>query len=73
MITGAVIAIVFGKLPLQLIVFAQSITIFVVPFIGIAMYSIANDDKKIMGAQRKFIIHEDLRWRWTSSDHFARH
>jgi manganese transport protein len=48
MITGAIIAIAFGKLPLELIVFAQSITIFIVPFIGIAMYAIANDTK-IMG------------------------
>lgn len=55
MITGAVIAIIFGKLPLQLIVFAQSITIFVVPFIGVAMYSIAND-AKIMGAQRNSLF-----------------
>lgn len=48
MICGAVIAIIFGKLPLQLIVFAQSITIFLVPFIGIAMYFMANKNK-IMG------------------------
>jgi manganese transport protein len=48
MLIGATIAIVFGKLPLQLIVFAQSVTILVVPFIGVAMYIIAND-KKIMG------------------------
>ncbi|MGH2646117.1 MAG: Nramp family divalent metal transporter [Ginsengibacter sp.] len=47
MIVGAIIAIVFGKLPIQLIVFAQFITITIVPFIGIAMYVIAND-KKIM-------------------------
>uniref|UniRef100_UPI0035937885 divalent metal cation transporter n=1 Tax=Persicitalea sp. TaxID=3100273 RepID=UPI0035937885 len=45
---GAIIAIIFGKLPLQLIVFAQSVTIFIVPFIGVSMYLIAND-KKIMG------------------------
>lgn len=49
MVVGASIAIVFGKLPLQLIIFAQSITILVVPFIGVAMYAIAND-KKIMGS-----------------------
>ena len=49
MIFGAVIAIIFGKLPLQLIVFAQSITIFIVPFIGISMYLIAND-RAIMGS-----------------------
>lgn len=48
MIFGAIIAIAFGKLPLELIVFAQSITIFLVPFIGIAMYVISNDEK-IMG------------------------
>lgn len=48
MTAGAVIAIAFGKLPLELIVFAQSVTIFIVPFIGIAMYLIANDEK-IMG------------------------
>lgn len=43
MIVGAVIAMVFGSLPIQLMIFAQSITIFVVPFIGIALYLIAND------------------------------
>jgi manganese transport protein len=48
MVTGAIVAIVFGKLPLQLIVMAQSVTIFVVPFIGFAMYFVAND-RKIMG------------------------
>ncbi|MEO6868201.1 MAG: Nramp family divalent metal transporter [Ginsengibacter sp.] len=47
MVCGAIIAIIFGKLPLELIVFAQSITIFLVPFIGIAMFFIANK-KKIM-------------------------
>lgn len=48
MICGASIALIFGKLPLELIIFAQSVTIFLVPFIGIAMYIIAND-QKIMG------------------------
>lgn len=48
MAVGAAIAIKFGKLPLELIVFAQSVTIFVVPFIGTALYMVAND-KKIMG------------------------
>jgi len=51
MIMGAAIAIVFGKLPLELIVFAQSVTIFLVPFIGIAMYTIANDGQ-IMGTYK---------------------
>lgn len=48
MIAGSIIALVFGSLPLELIVFAQSITIFLVPFIGITMYLIGND-KAIMG------------------------
>lgn len=43
MVIGAVIAIVFGNLPIQLMIFAQSVTILVVPFIGIALYLIAND------------------------------
>jgi manganese transport protein len=48
---GAAIAIIFGKLPLELIVFAQSVTIFLVPFIGIAMFAISNDEK-IMGKHK---------------------
>lgn len=43
MLIGAAIAIAFGRLPLELIVFAQSITILVVPFIGAVMFAIAND------------------------------
>ncbi|MCF3110959.1 Nramp family divalent metal transporter [Niabella sp. CC-SYL272] len=43
MIFGSVIAYVFGSLPLELIVFAQSITIFLVPFIGIILFLVAND------------------------------
>lgn len=48
---GAVVAISFGKLPIQLIVLAQAVTIFIVPFIGIAVFLIAND-KAIMGRYR---------------------
>lgn len=55
MVSGAVIAITFGKLPLELIVFAQSVTIFIVPFIGIAMYLIANDEK-IMGQAKNSVF-----------------
>lgn len=43
MVIGAIVAIAFGNLPIQLMIFAQSITILVVPFIGIALYMIAND------------------------------
>jgi Mn2+/Fe2+ NRAMP family transporter len=49
MIIGACIAVIFRKLPLELIVFAQSVTIFLVPFIGIAMFAVA-EDKDIMGS-----------------------
>ncbi len=45
---GMSISLIFGKLPLELIIFAQSVTVFLVPFIGIAMYAIANDSQ-IMG------------------------
>lgn len=48
MIIGLTIAVVFGKLPLEAIIIAQSVTIFIVPIIGIALFNIAND-KKIMG------------------------
>lgn len=44
MTIGALIAIRFGSLPIQLMIFAQSITILVVPFIGTALYLIANDE-----------------------------
>ena len=47
MIAGAVIAVLFGKLPLELIVFAQGVTIFIVPFIGVAIFVIANDKEKL--------------------------
>jgi manganese transport protein len=43
MIIGCSVAVTFGTLPLELIVFTQSVTIFLVPFIGLAMYTIAND------------------------------
>jgi Mn2+/Fe2+ NRAMP family transporter len=36
-------------------VFAQSVTIFLVPFIGIAMYAIANDSQ-VMGAYKNSLI-----------------
>lgn len=48
MVLGCIVAVTFGKLPLELIVIAQSITIFLVPFIGISIFAIANS-KKVMG------------------------
>ncbi|WP_215223923.1 Nramp family divalent metal transporter [Echinicola shivajiensis] len=51
MVFGAAIAIAFGKLPLELIVLAQSVTIFLVPFIGISIYWVGNSEE-IMGAKK---------------------
>jgi Mn2+/Fe2+ NRAMP family transporter len=48
MILGSIVAITFGRLPLELIVLAQSVTIFLVPFIGVSIFIIASS-KKIMG------------------------
>lgn len=48
MIIGAAVAIIFGRLPLELIIFAQGVTIFVVPFIGLGIFLLAND-RKVMG------------------------
>jgi manganese transport protein len=47
-IIGAAIAILFGHIPLELIVFAQSITVLIVPLIGIALFAVSND-ASIMG------------------------
>ena len=43
MVIGATVAVIFGNLPIQLMIFAQSVTILVVPFIGVALFLIAND------------------------------
>lgn len=48
MILGAGVAYLFGKLPIELLIIAQRITIFLVPFIGFAIFFIAND-RRIMG------------------------
>jgi manganese transport protein len=48
MVFGAAIALAFGRLPLELIIFAQGITILIVPFIGWGIYAVAND-RHLMG------------------------
>lgn len=48
MLVGALVAIGYERPPLEIIVFAQSVTIFLVPFIGLFMYLISSD-KRIMG------------------------
>jgi NRAMP (natural resistance-associated macrophage protein)-like metal ion transporter len=51
MVAGASIAVWFGGIPIDLIVFAQGITIFIVPFIGIVLFMTANS-KEILGNLR---------------------
>ena len=51
MVIGAAVALKFGRLPLELIVFAQAITILIAPLVGIALFLVAND-KAIMGSAR---------------------
>ena len=48
MVIGAIIALRYGKLPLDLIVFAQGITVTIAPIIGFALLLVAND-QQIMG------------------------
>lgn len=48
MVIGSIIAIGYEKPPLEMIVLAQSVTIFLVPFIAIVMYLLSNN-RKLMG------------------------
>ncbi|MFT4412252.1 Nramp family divalent metal transporter [Fredinandcohnia humi] len=49
MVFGTTVGLIFGGSPINMIIFAQAITIIVVPFIAIAILLIANN-KEIMGA-----------------------
>ncbi|WP_164667761.1 Nramp family divalent metal transporter [Virgibacillus doumboii] len=55
MLFGSIIAIIFGGAPVNLIIFAQAITIVAVPFIAIALLVVAND-KKIMGDLKNTLL-----------------
>ena len=48
MVFGSIIGIIFGGSPVNMIIFAQGVTIIVVPLLAIALLVVAND-KKIMG------------------------
>ncbi|WP_019119669.1 Nramp family divalent metal transporter [Brevibacillus massiliensis] len=48
MVLGGIVALVFGKVPVQLILVTQPVTIVVVPLIGLALFALAND-KQLMG------------------------
>ncbi|WP_010269219.1 Nramp family divalent metal transporter [Paenibacillus senegalensis] len=54
MAIGAVVSLAFGQVPLELITFAQAVTIFVVPGIGIAMIVVSND-KAAMGTLKNSV------------------
>lgn len=43
MVIGAGIALRFGRLPLEMIVFAQAVTVIIAPMVGIALLVLAND------------------------------
>ena len=51
MAAGALVALIFGRLPLELIVFAQGVTIFIAPLIGWVILSLAGDGER-MGTLR---------------------
>ena len=57
MITGATVAVWFGGIPIDLIIFAQGVTIFVVPFVGIILYMTANS---------KDIVHDFHNGTWSN-------
>ncbi|MFP7442429.1 Nramp family divalent metal transporter [Bacillus infantis] len=48
---GSLVGIIFGSAPVNMIIFAQAITIVIVPFIAIAILAVANDEK-IMGSMK---------------------
>ncbi|MEZ4772712.1 MAG: Nramp family divalent metal transporter [Bacteroidia bacterium] len=47
-VMGAATALIFGRLPLEMIVFAQAVTIYLAPMIGLVIFLIANK-KQVMG------------------------
>lgn len=55
MLLGAIIAITFREIPIDLIIFAQAITIFIVPFIGIVLFLTAQSPEVTA-------IHANSRW-----------
>lgn len=55
MLIGAAIALRFGRLPLELIVFAQAITVVIAPLVGIAILVLANDQQR-MGSLKNGLI-----------------
>lgn len=61
MITGAGIAIAFGGLPIQLIIFAQAITIVIAPLAALVIVGVANR-KDIMGLRSNTPFQNILAW-----------
>lgn len=50
-LTGAGVALIFGKLPIELIVFAQAVTLFIAPLIGVSLFALANN-RRLMQEKR---------------------
>jgi Mn2+/Fe2+ NRAMP family transporter len=59
MVFGSVVGMIFGDAPVNLIIFAQAITIVIVPFIAIAILTMTND-KKLMGPLKNSLGHNIL-------------
>ncbi|MDU1892419.1 MAG: Nramp family divalent metal transporter [Dysgonomonas sp.] len=55
LVFGTIIAIIFGSNPIQLIVFAQSMTIFGAPIVAVVILFLSNN-KKVMGQYRNPLI-----------------
>jgi len=55
LVFGTVIAIIFGSNPIQLIVFAQSMTIFGAPIVAVVILLMSNN-KKVMGQYRNSTV-----------------
>lgn len=51
MLMGATVALVFGKLPIELIIFAQAVTLFIAPLIGVSLFALANN-RRLMQDKR---------------------
>lgn len=55
MLIGALVSLVFGKAPLELIVTAQMVTVVIVPLFGTVMYRVSND-RNLMGDLKSSIV-----------------
>jgi manganese transport protein len=53
-LTGTAVALIFGKLPIELIIFAQAVTLFIAPLIGISLFLLANNKSLMQGKRNNW-------------------